>query len=658
MKNFNVDDFENAEELFEHAPCAYISTLIDGTVVRANETFCKWTGFSKAELVMKVKLQDLFTTGGKIFYETHVSPLIQMQSFVSEIQLDILRKNGKELPTLFNAVVRKVAIGQPLSLRVTLYNISDRKNFEKELILAKKRAEKAAQAKSEFISMLSHEIRTPMNAIIGIANLFEATELSPKQKEYLRTLKFSSEHLLGLINDILDFSKIEAGRAVLVEKSFNLHELMFSIAMSLKVKADEKGVGVNVTIDPNVPTFIKADPLKIGQVLTNLLGNAIKFTSEGHVGITIGLKQKFARSVSLDFKVMDTGIGISADKLSSIFDEFVQADQEVSLTYGGTGLGLAISQKLIELYGSRIDVKSELGTGSEFSFNLVLKIGETTQEALDIHDMKDSMPKKQAFNGLKALIVEDNNVNVFVLSKFLESWGIEYEVASNGQEGLEKAQLRTFDVILMDIRMPIMSGFQATQEIRNLEGAYFKDIPIIALSASTKVGLTDHLAGVPFTDFVGKPFRPEELFQKIALHCRSSLETKVQPQAAFAQLTPRTEDSNSQFTIAAYREALGDDAEALQEVLSLIVQGYKTMKGELEIAIGANDPHKVSALAHKIRVSTQMLRAVPLETLLANIKSDLEKGTLAPDKATSYVQSVQSELELLIKLLEAEIARL
>lgn len=658
MENFNVDDFDNAEELFEHAPCAYISALMDGTIIKANETFCRWTGFSKSELVTKRKLQELFTTGGKIFYETHISPLLQMQSFVNEIQVDLLRKNGKQLPTLFNAVVRKSKANEPLSLRVTLYDISDRKDFEKELILAKKRAEKAAQAKSEFISMLSHEIRTPMNAIIGIANLFESTELSGQQKEYLKTLKFSSEHLLGLINDILDFSKIEAGRAVLVEKSFNLKELIQSIALSLKVKADEKGILMDIRIDPRIPAFVTADPLKIGQVLTNLLGNAIKFTSRGSVGVEINLKQKFARSVSLEFKVCDTGIGISKDKLGSIFEEFVQADQEVSLTYGGTGLGLAISQKLVELYGSRIEVQSEPGKGSVFSFDLLLKIGAETNEILQLHEMKDSMPKKQAFHGLRALIVEDNNVNVFVLSRFLEGWGIEFEVAVNGQEGLEKAKQKNFDVILMDIRMPIMSGFQATQEIRNLQEAYFQKVPIIALSASTKVGLTDHLAGVPFTDFVGKPFKPEELFQKIALHCQRTLETKSQPQAAFAQLTPKIQDTKSQFTIAAYKEALGDDKDALQEVLSLIVESYKAMKPEIGQAIRAGDLQKIGNLSHKIKVSTRMLRAEKLESLLEKTKVEMAQAPFSNENSEIKVQAIQAELDHLVQLLTGEISRL
>jgi PAS domain S-box-containing protein len=658
MKNLNVDDFENAEELFEQAPCAYISALVDGTIIKANETFCKWTGYSKSELITKTKLQNLFTTGCKIFYETHVSPLLQMQSFVKEVQLDLLRKNGKQLPTLFNAVIRKTEMDQPFSMRVTLYDITDRKSFEKELILAKKRAEKAAQAKSEFISMLSHEIRTPMNAIIGIANLFESTDLSGRQKEYLKTLKFSSEHLLGLINDILDFSKIEAGRAVLIEKSFNLQELIQSIALALKVKADEKKIGLDVSVDPDIPTFLKADPLKIGQVLTNLLGNAIKFTSEGRVGITVSLKQKFARSVSLDFKIRDTGIGISDDKLNSIFEEFVQADQEVSLTYGGTGLGLAISQKLVELYGSRIQVQSQIGKGSEFSFNLLLKVGDTPEEALSLHEMKDSMPKKQAFHGLRALVVEDNNVNVFVLSRFLEGWGVEYEVASNGHEGLQKAQQKNFDLILMDIRMPVMSGFQATQEIRNLHDSYFQKVPIIALSASTKVGLTDHLSGVPFTDFVGKPFRPEELFQKIALHCQESLQGKSQPQAAFAQLTPRIEDTKAQFTVAKYREALGDDKDALQEVLSLIMESYQIMKVDIAEAIRSQDLQKIGNLAHKIKVSTQMLRAERLEKLFENLKADFDSSALPAEKIDVHIQIIQTELDHLIKLLNLEISNL
>jgi PAS domain S-box-containing protein len=365
---------ESAEDLYDNAPCGYISALPDGTIVKVNQTFLDWTGQRREDLVGRKRFQDLLTAGGRIFHETHYAPLLRMQGAVREIAVDIVCPDGRRLPALINSVVRKDEDGQPLLTRTTVFNATDRKEYERELLRERQRAEQAAKAKADFISMISHEIRTPLNAILNVGHLLESTELSSQQQKLVRILRSSSEGLLALINDVLDFSKIESGTVSLEERSLDLRQLIHQIVDSIHVKAEQKGFPIGVHIDERVPDTVLGDPVKIGQVVTNLLSNAIKFTSKGSVTVTLEVRERLPGSVSIDFRIADTGIGIAADRLPHVFDEFMQANYDIGLQYGGTGLGLAISKKLVELHGSRITVESELGRGSTFSFGLHLRV--------------------------------------------------------------------------------------------------------------------------------------------------------------------------------------------------------------------------------------------------------------------------------------------
>ncbi|MFP5285308.1 MAG: histidine kinase dimerization/phospho-acceptor domain-containing protein, partial [Thermoanaerobaculia bacterium] len=283
---------ESAEDLYENAPCGYISSLPDGTIVKVNQTFLDWTGHRRDDLVGRKRFQDLLTAGGRIFHETHYAPLLRMQGAVREIAVDIVRAGGGRLPALINSVLKKDGDGRPLLTRTTVFNATDRKEYERELLRERQRAEQAARAKADFISMVSHEIRTPLNAILGVGHLLESTELSAQQQKYVRILRSSSEGLLALINDILDFSKIEAGKVSLEERSLDLRQLVGQIADNLHVKAAQKGVALDVRIDERVPQTVLGDPVKIGQVVTNLLSNAIKFTAQGSVTVALEVRER------------------------------------------------------------------------------------------------------------------------------------------------------------------------------------------------------------------------------------------------------------------------------------------------------------------------------------------------------------------------------
>jgi PAS domain S-box-containing protein len=501
---------ESAEDLYENAPCGYLSTLPGGMICRVNQTFLTWTGYQREDLVGRRRFQDLLTAGGRIFHETHYAPLLRMQGTVREIAVDVIAADGRRLPVLINSVLKKDEDGDPLLVRTTVFNATDRKEYERELLRARQKAEAADKAKSDFISMISHEIRTPLNAITGVAHLFAATELSPQQQKLVRILRSSSENLLGLINDILDFSKIEAGKTGLEERCLDLRQTVHDIADNLRVKADEKRVALEVGIDERLPAAVLGDPVKIGQVITNLLSNAIKFTSAGSVKLTLEVRERTEEALTLGFRVADTGIGIDPDRLPHIFDAFTQASYDIGMKYGGTGLGLAISKRLVELHGSRLEVESELGKGTTFSFELRLRIPAAVEPD------PDDPAGPQELKGLRVLVADDNEVNVYVLTNLLTRWGVEHEVVTNGRDAVEHIQERHYDVVLMDLRMPELDGYAATRQIRALPDPRFARLPIVAISASTRMGHQHELDAAGFTEFVGKPINPDILFAKLA----------------------------------------------------------------------------------------------------------------------------------------------
>jgi PAS domain S-box-containing protein len=507
---------ESIEDLYEEAPCGYLSALPGGTIVKVNQTFLTWTGYGRDDLVGRRRFQDLLAPGGRIFHETHYAPLLRMQGTVREIALEMVCADGRRLPVLINSVLKTDAAGEPLLVRTTVFNATHRKEYERELLRERQRAEQASKAKGDFISMVSHEIRTPLNAIMGVAHLLGTTELSEKQQKLVRILRSSSDGLLNLINEILDLSKIESGKLTVEERPFDLRQLVHGLVCNLQVKAEEKGLAMEVEVDDRLPSRLLGDPVKIGQVLTNLVGNAIKFTATGSVKVALRESERTPETVSIELRVADTGIGIAADRLPHVFDDFTQAGYEISMKYGGTGLGLSISRKLVEMHGSRLEVESEPGRGTAFFFVLRLKIAEPTVPA-----PADQDDDRQTLRGLRVLIADDNSVNVFVLTGFLRDWGAELDVVADGREAVEAVQERQYDLVLMDLHMPEVDGYEATRRIRSLPGEAFSRLPIFAVSASTRIGHQHDLETAGFTEFVGKPINPDILFAKIVRHARS-----------------------------------------------------------------------------------------------------------------------------------------
>ncbi len=407
------------------------------------------------------------------------------------------------------------AVGQVTKLYGAIQDIDDYKQAEAELIKAKELAEQAAVAKSQFLSTMSHEIRTPMNAVIGFTHLLLQHDPRPDQLEYLNILKFSSENLLVLINDILDFNKIEAGKIEFEAVDFNLSRLIDNIRLAQLQRAQEKNIRLKLMMDEDLPNAVIGDPIRLGQILTNLISNAVKFTKEGKVTITATLAETTKDYTVVDFEIADTGIGIEPDKLDYIFESFTQASSDTTRKFGGSGLGLTITKRLLELQGSEIKVTSELGKGSVFSFSLKFK-NSTKQLA----PVLESIQQIKSLKGTRILIAEDNQINVLLAKQFMKQWDIECDVAENGVIAYELIQTNNYDLVLMDLQMPEMDGYQTTEKVRKLPGEKYASLPIIALTASAMLDIKDKAFESGMNDYVSKPFNPDELYRKIASYSK------------------------------------------------------------------------------------------------------------------------------------------
>ncbi len=511
--------------------------------------------------------------------------------------------------------------------------IAERKRAELALLKAKEGAEQASRVKSEFLANMSHEIRTPMNGILGMTELALSTESKPEQQTYLDIVRNSAESLLTVINEILDFSKVEAGKLELDLVELNLRECLAGTIATMTVRGQQKGIRLLYTVHPGVPSFVQADPIRLNQIVSNLLGNAIKFTSEGEVELYVRCQSRDANGACLHFTVRDTGIGVRREKLKSIFEAFSQADTSTTRKFGGTGLGLAICHRLVQLMGGEIWAESEVGRGSEFHFTIQCGVA-SSEGALAFSGPAMAMrwtPAKMARSDsqvLRVLLAEDNPANRIVARASLQQAGFQVEEVENGLEAIEAVKRFQFDAVLMDCRMPLMDGYLATKFIRQLPGPAGQ-VPIIALTASAFKEDRDKAKQAGMNDFIAKPFHSWELVAKCVHWIKLS--------------APRGhEDSKARDVVSGEKETLSFMTELTQVFLETAPGAFESLTCALEGA----DWEKAKGCAHWLQGGATRILNPELQERLRAIEKECSR--VSPCVGSAEVDMLKAAFQMAI----------
>ena len=529
---------------------------------------------------------------------------------------------------------------------------TQRARIIEQLIEAKLEAEKTAKVKDTFLANMSHEIRTPISAIIGFTDLLFDKKLNTDQYEYINSIKLASENLLVIVNDILDFSKIEAGKLTLKNTSFNLTELMDSLKKVLKPQAKIKRIDLWFDIDEKVPSWIMGDPVRLHQILLNLIGNALKFTNQGWVGVTVNCKGKSEDQVLLSFRIVDTGIGIPQQELAAIFESFTQVSTDPSQEYGGTGLGLTIVKRLIELQNGHIEVQSEVDKGTTFTFELTFKT--VVEKNKGAETTLPSFVDESSLNSKKVLLVEDNDMIQVLAKKHLESWNMKVDVVDNGRLAMEKIEDTVYDLILMDIRMPEMNGFETTKMIR-AKSSQVAGIPIIAMTAHAFEKEKEKCLAIGMNDYISKPFKPAILKEKLlgVLNGDEPKKIKADSDISFDD-SISAQDSICDFSNL--EVAAGDNIELMKELIEMYINMSEEIVQSMKLNQARGDLSALRIDAHKFLNSVSTV-GIPKLIALLNKILDKRAKPMTKLELESIIQSVarlvlESQIELKNKINE------
>ncbi len=513
-----------ARSLIEASLDPLVTINTKGKITDMNEALANITGITREELT-GTDFFDYFTEPQKA---REVYQEVFAKGSVADSPLTLRHKDNKLTDVLFNGSVYKDDGGNVLGVVIVARDVTDQKRIATELIEskvfaelateiaeeAKSKAERATQlaedavkAKQQFLSNMSHEIRTPMNAIIGFTKVVLKTNLTAKQKEYLQAIKMSGDALIVLINDILDLAKVDAGKMTFEQIPFKMALSISAMLHLFETKIQEKNLELVKEYDPRIPDVLVGDPIRLHQIILNLLSNAVKFTTKGKITVSVRLLKEDNEKATIGFAITDTGIGIAENKIGNIFENFQQASSNTSRLYGGTGLGLAIVKQLVEPQGGSISVKSKIDEGSTFSFVLsFLKSDAIAESEIGIQELDTDI------KNIKVLVVEDIALNQLLMKTLLDDFGFERDIVDNGKIAIEKLQTKSYDIILMDLQMPVMNGFETTEYIRNKMNS---KIPIIALTADVTTVDLAKCKAVGMNDYIAKPIDERLLYSKI-----------------------------------------------------------------------------------------------------------------------------------------------
>jgi len=556
----------------------------------------------------------------------------------------------REIPVSQLLLLHRNENGKPLLLSTIMRDITRFKQTEQTLQHAKEQAESLARSKSEFLANMSHEIRTPMNAIIGLSQLALNTSLSPQQHDYLDKILGSSQQLLRIINDILDFSKLEAERLTIVAEAFNLDELIQSLNSLFYARAREKSLTFRIDIPDDVPRYLVGDSLRLQQILINLIGNGIKFTSQGTIQLLITLIAPPAnKNVTLRFTVTDNGIGISEEQQKLLFQPFAQADGSIARRFGGTGLGLVICRKLAQLMGSDIVCHSTPGEGSQFYFDMCFPLAEqlsdtrTNQLNRNKGITSQLQDAAKGLTGAKVLLVEDNLLNQQVAGEFLRKAGLQVVIANDGQQALQLLADHAFDIVLMDIQMPVLDGLQATRQIRNQ--TRFAKLPIIAMSAGVTLDEQAECEAAGMTDFISKPIDPLLMIEKLvkALGHRPSFDSAVQANIEAVLFEQDNQDALSIEGFDTHRlqllqELLGGTEQVLLS-LRQFSGDYQTLEQDIRDCIVQKQTPVACSKLHGLKGAAANLGASDLAEKADALEKALKRGESGSGELSRFCET-------------------
>jgi PAS domain S-box-containing protein len=622
-----------------------------GQILRVNKSFTRVTGYSEAEILGK-NPRDFLKSGvhDTAFYDDMWKQIRLNGKWSGEIYNK--RKNGEIFPEYLSIAAVYDEHGKRSHFVAHFVDITEQKNNETKLKKARQEAEKANEAKSRFLATMSHEIRTPLGAVLGILDMLKQTELSQKQSNLVKTGEQSGKQLLDIINTILDFSRMKAGKLEIEKKPLRLHELFIGVKEILETHAINKGLDLRLTIHPDVPQYALGDATRIRQILINLINNAIKFTEHGHVEISAQYQKINEDDFVLTTKVSDTGIGISEEFQKKLFDEFTMHDESHARKQEGSGLGLAICHQLVQLMDGHICAKNNDNQGSVFEFEIRLK--HATEEQIIIYEHQYK-PKTIITNtDIKVLVAEDNPANRMIFANYLSSANIEHKFVNNGIEAIEIFQKEDFDIILMDISMPLMDGIEATHQIRRLEQKTTSPVPIIALTAHTMDEEIKHYLAEGMNGHLAKPCNKESMLSCIQKWTGNTLETnnteleKQPPEGNPANVESQQPELIDQAVID---QLIHDTSEEIvPELLQFYIAESEKLLEKILLARDDNDANSLEFNCHTLGSSSGAHAAMPLHYLARKIEHYCRDGS--PDQAFALIDELESLAKQSFKALD------
>jgi PAS domain S-box-containing protein len=627
----NIED--KYSKIIENLELGLIEVDLEEKITKAYPAFCHMTGYTEHELLgLKATTLLAFEEDSVNINEQND---LRRQGISSVYETKIRTKDG--------SIKWLIVSGTPIydgnnnvvgSLGVHV-DISDRKKLEEDLVEANEKALSSVKLKELFVANMSHEIRTPMNVILGMLDLIGEEGLNPESKKYIQTIKRSANSLLYLINDLLDYSKIEAGELQLEDTNVNLDEIFEHLVYSFSENAKNKGIQLLHNVDRKISSQLISDSSKLNQVLINLISNALKFTEKGFVKFECVLLDENELDQRIKFMVTDTGVGIAEENLNSIFQTFIQEDSSVSRKYGGTGLGLSISREIVARLGGEIHVQSEKGKGSTFSFDIVIRKGILSEN--EDSSLKGDLGELER---IQILVAEDNPLNQTLVRSIFDQYKISFDLAENGEEAIMLLLNNEYDLILMDIQMPIMDGISATKHIRNTLGM---DIPIIALTANASKEDETLYLSVGMNAYLAKPFKKEELFNTIFRLL------KLDSQLELPDLKKIPVHADSIYSLKEIEEIAGRDDSFVRSIVDTFRINTPNYLNEMSVGIAKNDLEKIKRNAHQLKPSLDILCIAEGSKLIRIIEEEAIKNMVDKDLISKCYKDLKNILDAVMK---------